>query len=71
VRTRGTGLPGYSAGWFRLRNGEKALCFLTDRSRLAYVPTRAGFSVLLSVLLSVERPDAFLAALARLAPSGG
>lgn len=24
-RTMGTGLPGYGAGWFRLRNGEKAL----------------------------------------------
>ena len=24
-RTMGTGLPGYQAGWFRLRNGEKAL----------------------------------------------
>ncbi len=25
LRTFGTGLPGYSSGWFRLRNGEKAL----------------------------------------------
>jgi len=66
-RTMGTGLPGYASGWFRLRNGEKALCFLTSRSRVVYIPTRAGFSV----LLSVERDDAFLASLSRLAASEG
>jgi hypothetical protein len=32
-RTLGTGLPGYQAGWFRLRNGEKALLYLTNRMR--------------------------------------
>ena len=30
LRTMGTGLPGYRAGWFRLRNGEKALLYLTE-----------------------------------------
>ena len=55
----GTGLPGYQAGWFRLRNGEKALVYLTDRGRAVYVPTTAGYSV----LLSPAEPDAFLAAL--------
>lgn len=58
-RTLGTGLPGYQAGWFRLRNGEKALLYLTDRSRAVYVPTRAGYSV----VLSPNEPDAFLSAL--------
>ena len=58
-RTMGTGLPGYGAGWFRLRNGEKALAYVTDRSRVAYVPTRDGYSL----LLSLEAPDAFLRAL--------
>jgi hypothetical protein len=59
-RTMGTGLPGYRAGWFRLRNGEKALLYLTDSSRAVYVPTSAGYSV----LLTPADPDAFLAALA-------
>jgi hypothetical protein len=59
-RTMGTGLPGYRAGWFRLRNGEKALVYLTDSTRAVYVPTRAGYSV----VLSPNDPDAFLAALA-------
>jgi hypothetical protein len=58
-RTMGTGLPGYSAGWFRLRNGEKALVYLTDRSRVVYVPTTRGHSI----LLSVTEPDRFLQAL--------
>ena len=58
-RTLGTGLPGYRAGWFRLRNGEKALVYLTDRNRAVYVPTTAGFSV----LISPADPDGFVAAL--------
>ena len=62
LRTLGTGLPGYQAGWFRLGNGQKALVYLTDRSRAVYVPTRAGYSV----LVSPADPDAFLGALAQL-----
>lgn len=58
-RTMGTGLPGYQAGWFRLRNGESALLYLTDRSRAVYVPTTAGYGLLLSPV----DPDRFLAAL--------
>ncbi len=58
-RRMGTGLPGYKAGWFRLRNGEKALLYLTDGSRAVYVPTTEGYSL----LLSPEDPDAFLEAL--------
>lgn len=57
-RTMGTGLPGYQAGWFRLRNGEKALLYLTDRRRAVYVPTTAGYSL----LLSPADPDRFLSA---------
>jgi hypothetical protein len=32
-----------------LRNGEKALVFVTDPKSVAYVPTRAGYSILVSV----------------------
>ncbi len=59
TRTHGTGLPGYRAGWFRLRNGEKALVFVTDLERVVYVPTKEGYSV----LLSVAAPEQFLEAL--------
>ncbi len=58
-RTAGTALPGYQAGWFKLRNGEKALLYLTDRQRAVYVPTTAGYGV----LLSPADPDAFVSAL--------
>lgn len=58
-RTFGTGMPGYGGGWFRLRNGEKALLYLTDRRRAVVVPTTLGYTV----LLSPRDPDGFLAAL--------
>ena len=58
-RTNGVGLPGYSVGWFRLQNGEKALAFVTDSRRVLYLPTREGYSL----LLSVENPDGLLEAL--------
>ena len=61
LRTNGTGLPGYQAGWFRLRNGEKALVFVGDRRRVVVIPVRDGYSLLLSVLDA----DEFLSALRR------
>jgi hypothetical protein len=56
-RTNGAGLPGYSAGWFKLANKEKALCFLTDRSRVVYIPTNKDYSVLLSIREAEEFAD--------------
>jgi PH (Pleckstrin Homology) domain-containing protein len=58
-KTMGTALPGYQSGWFRLKNGDKALVYLTDRSRAVYVPTTAGYGV----LVSPEQADAFVSAL--------
>ena len=55
-RTAGTAISGYNAGWFKLANGEKALLYLTDRSRAVYVPTTRGYSL----LLSPQTPDRFL-----------
>ena len=48
-RTNGAGLPGYAEGWFKLKNDEKALVFVTDRSSVVYIPTSKDYSVLLSV----------------------
>jgi len=48
VRTNGVGLPGYLSGWFRLKNGEKALLFVTNQADVIYVPTSEGYCVLLS-----------------------
>jgi len=58
-RTNGAGLPGYKSGWFRLKNGEKGLVFVTDTRQVVYLPTREGYSV----LLSVARPSDFIQAL--------
>jgi hypothetical protein len=64
-KTMGTAMPGYRSGWFKLANGEKALLYLTDMRRAVYVPTRAGYSL----LLSVDRPKEFLEQLRAIAPA--
>lgn len=61
TRTMGTALPGYRSGWFRLRGGTRALLYVTDPSRVAYVPTHRGYGV----MVSVEDPARFIAALRR------
>jgi len=58
-RTNGTALPGYLEGWFKLQNREKALLFVTDTSKIIYIPTTEGYSV----LISPERHNEFLKAL--------
>ncbi len=55
IRTNGTAIPGYAEGWFKLKNNEKALLFVTDRSNVVYIPTGQGYSV----LLSVSHPEEF------------
>ena len=64
IRTMGTAFPGYRAGWFRLEDGEKALLYVTDPRRVVYVPTHAGYSL----LLSVDRPAEFVERLRAIAP---
>ncbi|MFP5259927.1 MAG: PH domain-containing protein [Acidobacteriota bacterium] len=65
-RTNGVGLPGLAAGWFRLADGEKALAFVTDKSRAVYVPTCLGYAL----VVSPADPDGFLDALRRATPGG-
>lgn len=57
-RTNGTGMPGYKAGWFRLQNGEKALVFVTDMTRVLCIPTDQKYSL----LLSVDNPEGLITA---------
>ena len=47
-RRFGTGLPGYASGWFRLRNGERALISMTNQERVAVIPTTLGYTVMLT-----------------------
>ena len=62
IGTNGTGLPGYSEGWFKLKNGERALLFVTDRSRVVYMSTKEDFSV----LLSTSQPEELLKSMGHL-----
>lgn len=59
LRTNGIGLPNYRVGWFRLRNGERALCFLTGNGSVLYLPTKQHFAL----LISSSDPGGLLAAL--------
>ncbi len=47
LRTNGVGLPGFRSGWYRLRNGDKALVAAAGGQRLLWIPTRAGHDLLL------------------------
>jgi hypothetical protein len=58
-RTMGSAVGNYRTGWFRLRNGGKALLYLTDATNAVLVPTTENYVI----LLSVAEPDRFLARL--------
>lgn len=62
LKTRGAGLPGLLSGWFRLRNGERAVCLVLDRKHVSYLRSDADN---LSLLLSLRDPDALAALIAR------
>lgn len=49
LRTWGIGMPGLASGWFRLRNGAKALCILTGRDHVTALHADDGTSILLSL----------------------
>ncbi len=53
VRTGGTGAPTLKAGWFILRNREKAFLLVTKPEKVLYLPTR-DFVVLASLKNPVE-----------------
>ena len=63
LKTNGFGMPGFAAGYFRLRDMRKAFCLLTDRSRILVLPLRDGTLL----LLSPEKPQALLQQLQELA----
>ena len=64
--TNGIGMPGYAVGWFKLRNGEKALAAVTASQKVVYMKTSEGYSL----LLSLEQPQQFLDQLARVSANG-
>ena len=59
IRTNGIGLPFYQAGWFRLRSKEKALLFVSNSKKVAYIPTTENYVL----MLSVNNPEKLLASI--------
>jgi len=64
LRRNGISLPGYQAGWMRLRNGERALTFLTDKSNVVFIPTKEYL-----VLVSIPNIDEFINRIRALNPT--
>ncbi|WP_052107907.1 hypothetical protein [Aerolutibacter daejeonensis] len=62
--TLGASLPGYQTGWFRTRQWGKGFYLLTERHRVLWLPERDGPHL----LLSLQEPQALLAALNALVP---
>jgi len=59
IKTNGYGLPGFRSGHYRMGDGSKAFCLITDHSRVLVLPLRDGSQL----LLSPEQPRALLDAL--------
>ena len=62
LRTMGTSLPGLAAGWFRLRNGQRALCLLLERDHVSYLRSDEDN---VTLLLSLREPQTLRALLER------
>lgn len=65
-KTFGTQMPGYHAGHFRLRNRGRGFVLVTDTRKVLVLPERGGRTL----LLSLQRPQALLDALADVASRG-
>jgi len=55
IRTNGIGLPNFHLGWMKLKNGKKALVFLTNRENVLLMPTKDFV-----VLFSMQRTEEFI-----------
>ncbi len=62
-KTNGYSMPGFYSGHFRLQGGGKGFALVTDRARTLVIPVRGGSTL----LLSLERPQALLEALRKVA----
>jgi hypothetical protein len=55
VRTNGISLPSYKSGWMRLKNGERALVYLTNEEKVLLMPTKDFV-----ILFSMEKMEEFI-----------
>ncbi|HHA2819733.1 PH domain-containing protein [Stenotrophomonas maltophilia] len=65
LKTNGYSMPGFYSGHFRLQGGGKGFALVTDRARVLALPVSDGSTL----LLSVDRPQALLDALRKVAAS--
>lgn len=65
VKTNAYSVPGFYSGHFRLHGGGKGFALVTDRARVLALPVSDGSTL----LLSVDRPQALLDALHKVAAS--
>jgi len=63
IKSNGFALPGFSSGYFRLRNGHKAFVAIAGGPRVLWLPTSNGRDL----LLQPRQPDALLQRLRELA----
>lgn len=47
LKTNGYSIPGFRSGWFRLRGMQRAFVALADGRRVLWIPTTAGYGLLL------------------------
>ena len=57
-KTNGISLPGFKSGWMRLKNGGKALTFITDKNSVVLIPTEEY-----ALLFSMDNIDDFIRAI--------
>jgi len=55
IRTNGISIPSFKSGWMRLKNGEKALTFITDKNNVVLIPTKDYL-----LLFSMNNIDEFI-----------
>ncbi len=56
MRTNGIGLPGFQAGWFRVKDIGKVLACVTDMTRVVVIPTTNDYQI----LVSMKDPESFV-----------
>jgi hypothetical protein len=56
LKTNGYSIPGFRSGWFRLRGFQRAFVALADGRRVLWIPTSAGYGL----LLQPRQPQALL-----------
>jgi len=54
-RTNGISIPGFKSGWMRLKNGKKALSFITDKNNVVLIPVKDYL-----LLFSMDNIDEFI-----------